>query len=849
METERGIGPAVEDHAYFDVDEERSRAFEELWAAAPPPAGFLREVNNIPIAKRYIFASFAFFLIGGAFALAMRTQLAVPHNDFLDARTYNQFFTMHGTTMMFLFVIPFIEAVANYFLPLLLGARDLPFPRLTTLAFWTYVGGGLFIFTSFFFGVAPEAGWFAYVPLSNREFLPGLGMDFWDIGLSVAEIAAMGAGAELIIAILRMRAPGQALHRMPVFAWAMLVFAFMIIFAFTPLIVGTIMLELDRKAITAFFVPELGGDPLLWQHLFWIFGHPEVYIMFIPAIGMVSQILPVFARRPLVGYTLVVMALIATGFLSFGLWVHHMFATGLSPTAMGFFAASSLLIAIPSGIQIFAWIATIWNGRPVWKTPLLFFVGFLIIFVMGGVTGTMVGSVPFDWQVHDSFFVIAHFHYVLIGGVVFPFYGMLYYWMPKVTGRLLSERLGKWNFWLMFVFFHLTFFPMHNLGLLGMPRRVYTYEAGLGWDGYNLLASVGAWGFGLSAMLIVVNLLWSLKRGEPAGANPWNGDTLEWWEASPTPNAQFKFIPFVRSRHPLWEQDSLAPPTEEDARLIEPLRSGPTGWRGTVIVSVLDGRPIAIAQMPRYSIWPFIMSVGFVTTFAGLLVENVWILGAGALTILVSLIGWFWPDEYQTRAIEELGTEPRDGRLPLAIAGPISNGWWGMLIFLLVMAVSLATFVASYFYLGDGPRTWPPMEPELGWSGAATALALATALTTYLFARGVRRGSVALRRIALLATFALAVAFLVVSWEAWTVLGILPRESAYASAFVCILGFEWLMAIVLLVLVGAAIAWAFTKPADPRGHGMAYLAELQGYFLAASWLAVFAVLYVTPRLW
>ncbi|HEX6939390.1 MAG TPA: cbb3-type cytochrome c oxidase subunit I [Longimicrobiales bacterium] len=843
-----GATVRTESHRYFEVDDERSRAFEETWSAAPRPFSYFKEVNNIPIAKRYIFASFAFFLVAGAFALLMRTQLAVPQNDFLDPRTYNQLFTMHGTTMMFLFVIPFIEAVANYFLPLLLGARDLPFPRMTTLALWTFLWGGLFIFTSFLFGVAPEGGWFAYVPLSNREFLPGLGMDFWDIGLSVAEIAAMGAGAELLIAILRMRAPGQALHRMPIFAWAMLVFAFMIIFAFTPLIVATLMLELDRKALTSFFVPAAGGDPLLWQHLFWFFGHPEVYIMFIPALGMVSQILPVFARRPLVGYTLIVIAMIAIGFVSFALWVHHMFTTGLSPTAMGFFAASSLLIAIPSGVQIFAWIATIWTGRPVWKTPLLFIVGSILIFVVGGVTGTMVGAVPFDYQVHDSFFVVAHLHYVLIGGVVFPFYAMLYYWMPKVTGRMLSERLGKWQFWLMFIFFNVTFFPMHELGLLGMPRRVYTYDAGLGWETYNLVATIGAWGFGPSAALIVVNLLWSLKWGARAGANPWNADSLEWWEASPPPNAQFKFVPFVRSRHPLWDQASVAPEDEREERLMEPLRSGPTRWRGALIVSVLDARPLAITQMPSSTLWPFIMSVGFVVTFAGLLLENLWILGPGLAVIGVSVLGWFWPDRHQAAALEEIGTEPAEGRLPLAIAGPLSNGWWAMLIFLLVMATTLATLIGSYFYLGDGPG-WPPVAPDAGWATLATLAALAIAAATYAFARGVRKRRLAARRLGLVASAVMTMAFLYLGYRGWTDLGLRPRASAYGSAVVTILGFEWVMALVSLVFLAGSLVWAYTKPADPRGHGLALLGELQGHFLAASWITVYVVLYLVPRAW
>src|SRR5688500_2257925 len=382
---------------YFQVDEERSRAFDRTWGPAPRPFSFFREINNIPISHRYMAASFGFFLAGGVLAMLMRIQLARPNNDFLDPVTYNRLFTMHGTTMMFLFVIPFLEALANYFLPLLLGTRDLPFPRLTALSYWTYLFGGLFLYAGFLVDAVPDGGWFAYVPLTGPRYSPGLAMDFWDIGLSVAEVAALGAAAELIVGILRMRAPGMRLDRLPLFAWTMLVTAVMIIFAFTPLIVGTAMLELDRKGLTRFFDPDAGGKPLLWQHLFWVFGHPEVYIMFVPAVGVVSHVVQTFARRPIVGYPLMVLAVVATGVLSFGLWVHHMFTTGLSPVAMGFFTAASLMIAVPSGVQVFGWIATLWTGRPTWNVALLFVVGFLAIFVLGGLTGVMLAVVPFNW--------------------------------------------------------------------------------------------------------------------------------------------------------------------------------------------------------------------------------------------------------------------------------------------------------------------------------------------------------------------------------------------------------------------------------------------------------------------
>jgi cytochrome c oxidase subunit I+III len=834
---------------YFSVDAERNQGFKRTWSAAWPPFAWFREVNNIPIALRYIGASFFFLFAGGVMALLLRIQLAVPENGFLDPETYNQLFTMHGTTMMFLFVIPFIEALANYFLPLLLGTRDLPFPRFTTLAFWTFLWGGLLVYASFLFGVAPDGGWFAYVPLTNRTYSPGIGMDFWDIGLSVAEIAAMGAAAELIVAVLRMRAPGQALHQLPIFAWAMLVFAFMVIFAFTPLIVGTALLEFDRKGITSFFEVAAGGEPLLWQHLFWIFGHPEVYIMFIPAVGLVSQMLPVFARRPLVGYPLVVLSLIATGFLSFGLWVHHMFTTGLSPTSMGFFAAVSLLIAIPTGVQMIAWIATIWKGRPVWRTPLMFIAGFLVIFVMGGVTGTMVGAIPYDYQVHDTYFVVAHFHYVLIGGVVFPFFATAYYWLPKITGRMLSETLGKWNFWTMFVSFHLTFFPMHIAGLLGMPRRIYTFDAGLGWETYNLISSIGAWGFGLGATLLLVNLVWSLRRGRRGGANPWNADTLEWWEPSPPPDAQFQFLPFVRSRHPLWEQESLAPETEAEARQIEPMRSAPIGWRGALIVSVLDGKPLAISWMPGPTLWPAIMSVGFLATFVGLLIDNFWIAGAGLAVILVSLVAWFWPNRAQEHAMREIGTPADENALPLALTGPQSNGYWALWIFLVVMAVAHATLIASYYYLGDGPESWPPVTPEIGIAGWATGASALVFLATYAMARGMRRKKFWLWRFGTVASLVFVIALLVLSVRAWQELGLVAVESAYASIFAGILAFNWVLHAIAAFMLVFTLVWAVVRPSDIRGHGLAWLVEPVGHFTAAAWLISFVVLYLTPRFW
>ncbi|HEV8365003.1 MAG TPA: cbb3-type cytochrome c oxidase subunit I, partial [Gemmatimonadaceae bacterium] len=551
-------------------------AFDAVWSDPRGFIGHLRTINNIPIARRYMITAGVFFLIGGVQALLMRIQLGKPDNTFLDADTYNQLFTMHGTTMMFLVVIPFIEALAGYVLPLLLGTRDLPFPRLTALSYWTYLFGGIFLYSSFLFGLAPDGGWFAYLPLNSKEFAPGLNMDFWDIGLSVAEVAALGAGAELIVGTLRMRAPGMTLSRLPMLAWTMLIVAVMLLLAFTPLIVATAMLELDRKGITQFFNVAHGGDPVLWQHLFWVFGHPEVYIMFLPGAAIVTHVVQTFSRASLANYGAVVTAIVVTAVVSFALWLHHMFVAGVSPTAMRATTLASFVIAIPAGIQVVSWLTTMWSGRVTWTTAMHFVGGFLVLFVLGGLTGVMLASVPFDAQMHDTYFVVAHFHYVLIGGVIFPFFAGVYYWYPKITGWLLHERLGRWSFWTMFVFFNVTFFPMHISGLLGMPRRVYTYSGALGWNTTNLISTLGALGFAAGILLTLVNLVRSRRSGRPAGNDPWGGDTLEWAETSPPRAAQFPRIPLVHDRHPLWGNSQADSVDESIARAVRQLDFAPT---------------------------------------------------------------------------------------------------------------------------------------------------------------------------------------------------------------------------------------------------------------------------------
>ena len=836
---------------------DRKDAFERIWRQPSGLIGLLRTVDNIPIAQRYMATGFAFFALGGVLALLMRLQLGRPDNTFLDAETYNQLFTMHGTTMMFLFVIPFIEALANYILPLLLGTRDLPFPRLTALSYWTYLFGGILLYSSFLFGVAPDGGWFAYVPLTNKQWSPELNLDFWDIALSVAEVAAMGAAAEMIVAVLRMRAPGMSINRIPVFGWAMLVTAFMIIFGFTPLIVGTAMLELDRKGLTSFFVPESGGDPLLWQHMFWVFGHPEVYIMFLPAVGIVTQIVQVFSRRPVVSYTLVVVALIATGFLSFGLWAHHMFTTGLSPLAMGYFAAASTVIAIPTGVQVVGWVATLWTGRPLWRTPLLFALAGLVIFVLGGITGVMVASAPFDLQAHDSYFVVAHMHYVLIGGVIFPLFAGLYYWLPKITGRMMGERLGRWSAAVMFVGFNLAFFPMHMSGLLGMARRVYTYPAGIGLEGYNLLSTIGAFAFAAGVLLTVANFVTSLRRGPPAPDNPWNGDSLEWSVSSPPPQAQFGRLPVVRDRHPLWDeqwrQETMRPEetplSDPDAREdVAQMDHWPTTWRGALVVTVTEGRPLAVVHLPRTSIAPFLMSVGLVVLFAALIVDRLPGMAAGAAIIAVSLVLWFRPQETETNAMEEIG-RPGADELPLAQAGPMSNGYWGTVVLLLILATALASIVASYFYLGGNARSGEAGGPMTTLTGpaAAAALIVAGAGVALAVVRGIRNGRRAVVLPGLLVDLGLAGAHLWVLVDAVTGSGLAPAADGRDSAFAAVAGFQALVSVTLIVMLAVAIVWAMARPADARGHATAWNASLVYYFTAASGVIALSVLYLATR--
>jgi cytochrome c oxidase subunit I len=605
----------------------RPKASRGIWS-------WVTTVDHKRIGILYGYTAFIFFLLGGVEALIIRAQLATPEGQVVSADVYNQLFTTHGITMIFLVVMPMGAAFFNYFIPLMIGARDVAFPRLNSLSYWVFLFGGLFVYSSFLFGGAPDGGWFGYAPLTTGDgFLPGdHRIDFYALGLQILGVASIVASANFITTILNMRAPGMKLMKMPVFIWMSLVVNFLLLFAMPVIAVALFFMTFDRTFGASFFTPAAGGDPILWQHLFWLFGHPEVYILILPAMGIVSEILPVFSRKPLFGYSFVVFSGAAIGFMGWGVWAHHMFTVGLGPAANSAFAVSTMFIAVPTGVKIFNWMGTMAGGSLRFKTPMLFSIGFIAMFIIGGLSGVTHSIVPHDAQQQDTYYIVAHFHYVLFGGAIIGLFAGLYYWFPKIYGKMMNERLGKIHFWMMMIGFNMTFGPFHILGLKGMPRRYYTYQEGLGWEMWNMLSTIGAFLIAASTLVFMHNWVKSKRKGEIAGEDPWDARTLEWTIPSPPPEYNFKEIPNVTERDDFWhrkyKEDKKGRPVPVPTGGAEE-HSEDSGHD--------DGHGI---HMPSPSYYPLIAALGMPIMAYGVILQSWFIGGVGLVVCLAGFYGW-----------------------------------------------------------------------------------------------------------------------------------------------------------------------------------------------------------------
>ena len=778
------------------------QALQRAWQ---PPTGWRRltAVNNSQIGVYYLATALLFFVLAGILALIMRTQLALPGATLVGASTYNQLFTMHGSVMMFLFAVPVVEAVAVWLLPNMLGARDPPFPRLSAYAFWAYAIGGIAFFITIFFGASPDGGWFMYPPLTSKEFSPGIGADWWLLGIGFIEISAIAGAIELIIGILFTRAPGMTLMRMPLFAWASLVAALMIIFAFPALIAGTLLLEMERAFDWPFFIPARGGDPLLWQHLFWFFGHPEVYIIFLPAAGMVSMMVPVMAGTPLVGYRAIVWALVAVGAISFLLWMHHMFTAGLGPLALHVTSVASFAVAIPSGVQVFAWIGTFWKGKVRMQAPSLFLLGFHCVFVLGGLTGVMLAVLPFDWQAHDSYFVVAHLHYVLIGGLVFPLFAAIYYWAPLYNGHRLSERLARWSFALMFGGFNLAFFPMHIAGLAGMPRRVYTYADGLGWTTWNLLATVGAYVFAAGVCVCLVDLVRTLMRPQREPGDPWKSDSLEWL---PQGDYGVRSIPQITSREPLWHQPTLVDEVQAGRHW---LPNTVFGGRETLVTSPGQAHIRHLLRLPGDGWAPFVAAAGTAGFF--LLLTVAWIVPAfiAGIVSVVAMVVWLWSsDRPPPSPMATIG----DGvQVPSVATGRASHSWWAMVILLAVDATIFASFAFAHIHVSMALDVCPPPGARLPAGALWSSLLLLAASALMVGAtRCVGPARQRLLRWAVALAMACAAGGIALDVVSHLQTGLSPRANAWSASVGALLAWQCFHALVLLIMGGYVLARSFT---------------------------------------
>lgn len=624
---------------------------EELWETPKTLYGKLSTVDHKEIGWRYIVTAMVFLVVGGVEALIMRLQLAGPNGHLLGPETYNQFYTMHGTTMIYWYAFPILAGFGNYLVPLMIGARDMALPRVNAFGYWTFLFSGLFLYASLLLDNAPHAGWFAFAPYTLTQFSPGLGMDFFALALVLLTVSTTAGAINFLVTIFQLRAPGMTISKMPLFMYSSITTYFSVVFSLPALTAALLFLELGRKWGFPFYNTALGGHALLWQQLFWFFAHPWVYIIFIPATGMISMMVPTFARYPIVGYPYIAMATILTGFVGFGVWLHHMFAVGAPHMSMTAFSAASMMISVFTAIQVFAWIATLWKGRPVMSTAFLFVLGFIALLVVGGLNGVVTAVIPVDWQLTQTYWLPAHIHYVVIGGNLFPVFAAFYFWMPKITGRMMNETAGKWSFWLMFIGMNVAFFPMQLLGIIGMPRRIYTYLPHLGFSGMNLTATIGAFILGLGIAISIINFFVSSRSGAIAGNNPWNADGLEWSIDSPPKPYAFVRIPTVVSRHPLWDDyDEYYDPNDE--RVFDQDRfTLSTTWR--------DAEPVSLARMPEDTITPLLLALTISLAFVGILVTNLWIALAGVILSFAAEAAWLWP-----KHPPKVMVEPENERVP-----------------------------------------------------------------------------------------------------------------------------------------------------------------------------------------
>lgn len=811
------------------------RALARVWAADPRLRGWLTTSNNNDVGTLFLVVATIFFLIGGILAMLIRAQLATPDSAFMEPQVYNQIFTMHGTVMMFLFAIPFFEAMSVLLLPGMLGTRDMAFPRLGAYGLWVYIFGGSAVIIAMLMGFAPDGGWFMYPPLSSAAFSPGVRADVWLLGITSIEVSAIATAIEVIVTVLRHRAAGMSLSRMPIFAWYILVVSVMILTAFPPMILGSLLLEVERALGWPFFQVENGGDPLLWQHLFWLFGHPEVYIIFLPAAGMIATILPVMARTNLLGYGWVVAAAVSLAVLSFGLWVHHMFTTGIPHMGLALFSAASTLVAVPTSVMLFSWIGTLWKGRARMELPMLWIMGFFATFVIGGLTGVMLAVVPFNWQVHDTHFVVAHLHYVLIGGYVFPMVAAIYYFTPLITGRTRFFKLGEVAFWLVVPAFHITFLAVHMAGLLGQRRRTWTYDADQGWTALNLVASIASYVMAIGFALIILDVAVNAFVAVRGRRNPWGAATLEWAAAIPSPAYGFASIPIVRGRYPLHDDPDMA---VRLARGEGYLGTASRHRRENLVVTIARGTPAQVVVLPGNSVLPFLLAVVTSTSFLAPLFDAYLVSGLALLAVVALALIWVWG--LGARHDEGPVDAGNGAMLPLTSEGSDPPGWWGSVFLLLADGVHFGSLLFGYAFLWTVAPNWPPqsyLQPQLWAVALALTGALALTLGSRLAVRAIEKRGAAWPAIVLglVGALALSVAAASVMLDRPD-----PTSHAYDATLWLLAGHVELhtsLSAIMLCFLAARVAAGYASPAR---IGEVAIVRLWADFTAATALVALA---------